>query len=89
LENKLTLYPGRSLILNIGLDGSGVHRGSMKGYFGTMADRPIAVNNLPIIENPQARAAVARFLSSQNMSMLKRVIKKFVYSFNSWVGWCA
>jgi hypothetical protein len=89
LENKLTLYPGRSLVLNIGLDGSGVHRGSTKGYFGTMADRPIAVNKVPIIENPQARAAVARFLSSQNMSIPKRVFKKLLYSFkSSWMGRC-
>ena len=86
LENKLTLYPGRSLVLNIGLDGSGVHRGGTKNYNGNITDRPIIINSLQIIENIQAREAVARFLSSQQISMPKRIIKQFVHSVNDLLG---
>ena len=33
LKNKLTLYPARSLVQNIGFDGSGTHCGSEVDYF--------------------------------------------------------
>ena len=32
LKNMLTLYPGKSLVLNIGFDGSGLHSGKSKMF---------------------------------------------------------
>lgn len=43
LKNKLTLYPGTSLVCNIGNDGSGTHCSSNDTYIVGLAQQPIPV----------------------------------------------
>jgi hypothetical protein len=76
LENKLTLYPGRSLVLNIGIDGSGTHREATDIFSGNLAGHPVEVGGIPITENLQARTAVVRFLGSHKKPVVLRAIKK-------------
>jgi hypothetical protein len=61
LQGKLTLYPGKSLVYNIGMDGSGIHCSSTSRFAGEIADRPIAVHKMALIENADARSAIADF----------------------------
>lgn len=61
LRNKLTLYPGRSLVTNIGLDGSGTHSGVSDRWQGPLAENEPSVGGIPVEENQPARAAVADF----------------------------
>lgn len=65
LLGKLTLYPGRSLVQNVGTDGSGTHSG---WAFGTrresVATAKVQVNRLPLIEDALARREFERFFRS-------------------------
>lgn len=81
LANKLTLYPGESLVNNIGLDGSGTHGGLKddinKG--GRLEDIKIKVNKIEIKEDLFARSAVIRYFKSHDSYWAKglRYLKSF------------
>lgn len=62
LRNKLTLYPGRSLVQNIGFDGSGTHGGAVNSFAVRLADRPVTVSAIPVEEDRRVRAALVAFL---------------------------
>jgi len=68
LKDKLTLYPGRSLVSNIGFDGSGTHgRGTGRIINQDDAKKAeVAVEKIAIEENLGARLAVIDFFKSQN-----------------------
>jgi hypothetical protein len=51
LKDRLTLYPGRALVCNIGLDGIGVHCGSSIDFPNELADSPIPVRKIPVKVN--------------------------------------
>lgn len=56
LANKLTLYPGRSLVVNIGTDDSGTHfQTGTNVFLGALTDRPIRVARTELSESQQAR----------------------------------
>lgn len=61
LQDKLTLYPGRSLVNNIGHDNSGTHCAVNHIYDITLASQPVTIHNIPIVENTSAHAAYVRF----------------------------
>lgn len=63
LRGMLTLHPGRSLVRNIGLDGSGVHCDDPL-WAGEVADRCPDLN-ISVAESADARATVARFYRSR------------------------
>jgi len=75
LNNKLTLYPGKSLVRNIGTDSSGTHCGTTDVFSGEIVDYPLAVVGLPITESIEARSAVSRYLRSTKPTVLQRAIK--------------
>lgn len=74
LARRLTLYPGRSLVHHIGGDGSGTHCGSTSRLDVELADRPVAVEEIPLTENSQAREKVREFLTTLKPSLLERII---------------
>jgi len=39
LVNKLTLYPNKTLIYNIGFDGTGVHSGSVNVFSNALTNK--------------------------------------------------
>jgi hypothetical protein len=58
INEKLVLYPRRSVTSNIGFDGSGTHGGQSGGYRGVRtADQPIAVSPTDMQESILARQA--------------------------------
>jgi hypothetical protein len=59
---KLTLYPGRSLVQNIGFDGSGTHGGDDRSFSAKLSDRPVRTAAVPVEEDRNARAALVAFL---------------------------
>jgi hypothetical protein len=61
LMDRLTLYSGRSLTRNIGMDGSGMHAGATSAYEGEAADSPIELSEVPLEEDAVARARIASF----------------------------
>lgn len=66
LLGKLTLYPGRALVQNIGFDGSGAHGGEVNSFATVLSDRPVVVAPIVVKEDPTARAALAAFLMTLN-----------------------
>ncbi len=62
LKDRLTLYPGRSLVENIGHDRSGTHCGNSDEFRPRLSQTPITLERQPFVENREARAAFARFL---------------------------
>lgn len=64
LRGMLTLHPGRSLVCNIGHDGSGTHSGQHDVFATMMATAPVRVERRPLQEDKAARAQVAAFMRS-------------------------
>ncbi len=81
LKNGLTLNPAKSLIHNIGHDGSGVHSNIEKTYFVNINKN--IIGNFPTIiqENKQAYQLIKTFLSKRKGTIFKRVLK---FVFQSW-----
>lgn len=64
VRGMLTLYPGRSLVQNIGTDASGTHKDDTHDFHVETASTPVLVSRLPLFESPVARAAFIDFLSN-------------------------
>jgi len=86
LKNKLTLYPGKSLINNIGFDGSGTHCSGISKVGGEIAvdNIQIKIGQIEVRENPEARWAVINYFKSQNglairsLRYLRMILKKII-----------
>lgn len=78
LNNQLTLYPGKSLVQNIGVDGSGTHSGRNDKWDVQLAAtcpdfRPNAIG-----EDENARAAFAGFFREmRSVPFTRRILNKF------------
>jgi hypothetical protein len=80
LQDKLTLYPSRSLVYNTGMDGSGVHCAATTQFGTTIAETPIIVDKIAVAENVDARMAIAEFFRRSRrrspLSLMKRLARK-------------
>jgi hypothetical protein len=76
LKDKLTLYPGRTLVLNIGNDGSGTHCSTTEDYSGMLSGDPIGIGRIPVQEHAEARNLFARFLRLSRPSLPVRVLRR-------------
>ena len=80
LKNKLTLYPGRSLINNIGSDGSGTHRSKKDFNQINVENNKIELKKIELEEDTAARLAIANFFKSRTSlwNRLKKRLKKLI-----------
>jgi hypothetical protein len=78
LKDKLTLYPGRSLIHNVGADGSGIHCSETANFSGELAKTPISVKNVAVEEALIARQLFAQFHRRTRPSLPVRVANKVI-----------
>lgn len=79
LENMLTLYPGKSLVSNIGHDGSGIHSAKTSHLDVKLCDERVVVNKIPICEDQYSRAWFKQFLwrhHSSPLAIIKRIFRK-------------
>lgn len=74
LQNKLTLYPGRTLVKNISSDVFGTHTGSLAEYHSEFAENDPVVGNMPVIESVPAREAFKDFFRRIHVPVWKRAI---------------
>ena len=65
LKGLLTLYPGRSLVQNIGLDGSGTHCGTSTAYTTEHNVQPVAVQRIALVESSSAKRLIAKFFRKE------------------------
>jgi hypothetical protein len=75
LCNSLTLYPGQSLVNNIGNDGSGTHSSPTRSFDQIASDKPVNLQRIPIEESVVARGAFVAYFKSQH-SLAQRVRRK-------------
>jgi hypothetical protein len=81
LNNGLVLYPSKSLVENIGHDGTGVHSNIEDIYQVTVSREPIEDYPDKIEENEDAYAAILHFFKHRKGSLLDRG-KRFLI--NKW-----
>jgi hypothetical protein len=81
LADRLQLFPGRSLVSNIGFDGSGTHSGESNAYDVELDEIPVRVKRIALQENEQARAALIEYhrrtrrsISTRALSRLRRLL---------------
>jgi putative methyltransferase (TIGR04325 family) len=65
LANKLTLYPGRSLVHNIGNDSSGTHCGESAALDAKLSATPICLDDVVVEESSQAKKAIEDFFRAK------------------------
>lgn len=75
LKDRLTLYPGRSLVHNIGNDSSGTHCSETGAYSGELSSKPVQVELIRAEENIFARDQIKSFFHATQPSILVRIIK--------------
>lgn len=78
LQNKLTLYPGTSLIQNIGLDNSGTHCAPTTQFDTEVQTRQITLREIEMKESAVARRAVERYFQTIKPAPLKRLLSNIV-----------
>ena len=77
LANKLTLYPGRSLIKNIGNDDSGTHCGVSNKFDVQPSQSPIDLSEIQVESSEIARTAFIEFFDQLNQqSTLRKLLSK-------------
>ena len=78
LADKMSLYPGVSLVQNIGFDGSGRHSAVSDAFNTRLAAAPVRVGRLEPTECFEARAALIRYYRSRKPGFLKRVFRRLL-----------
>jgi hypothetical protein len=76
LKDKLTLYPGRSLVHNIGNDALGTHSIRTEVYNVDLSADPIRIAEIPIVEDPHCVALIEDYLRSTSTSRKIRFFSK-------------
>lgn len=77
LADKLTLYPGRSLVQNIGNDASGTHCGVSQNWDTSVSESPINLDHTPVQDSPQARRAFENYFRKNHSGIIGRVRRRF------------
>ena len=78
LLNKVTLFPGQSLVQNIGVDSSGTHCDSVDFFLCTLSERSIAVGGIEVRENDKAFHLVKGFFWRRRIrSVLRTIVNPF------------
>jgi hypothetical protein len=76
LRGMVTLYPGRSLVDNIGNDASGTHSGTSSAFRVPVAIEAIRLARLPPVEDRTAAEAVARYFRASRGSGIGRWFRR-------------
>lgn len=77
LNDKLSLYPWKSLTMNIGIDGSGTNRGVIDYYRTELVDEPITIHDIPVLENEHAVMEIGRYLRRKRFNIVNRALEYF------------
>lgn len=85
LKNKFTLYPGKSLVLNIGNDGSGEHCGVTDKFSSDVAMLPVCLDGVVVEENEYAFRMFEEYFNNQKIGFrgrIKSAIRKIARRFS-------
>lgn len=79
LADKLTLYPGRSLVHNIGNDGSGTHCGNNSTHDAALSNSLINLSGVEVKHSELGFFAFERFFRRSKITLLSKVRHRFKY----------
>jgi hypothetical protein len=80
LADKLTLYPGRSLVQNIGNDNSGTHCGDAIHHDVEVSTSPIDLSAVAVTESALGRAAFEHFFRKAQGSIVSQLLRRIKHS---------
>ncbi|MCK5460337.1 glycosyltransferase [Candidatus Parcubacteria bacterium] len=75
LKNGLCLHSNRSLVQNIGFDGSGINCSQNNEYDTKLSDKTIKIEKQILSENTQARKTAKKFYKKKT-GLIRRIINK-------------
>jgi hypothetical protein len=78
LKEMFTLYPGRSLVANIGNDATGTHHGLTDDYNVVLSSLPVVVERHSVEESQDAREAFKKFNLQKRPSRFLNRIKRMI-----------
>jgi hypothetical protein len=82
LFNMLTLYPCKSLVNNIGMDGSGTHCSASNSFSNLVFNERIPVKKIPLLESSLAHEAIRNFhKESRKFRRIKFIINKIFQAY--------
>ncbi|MCD6067577.1 MAG: glycosyltransferase family 2 protein [Bacteroidetes bacterium] len=78
LAGKYCLYPGVSLVKNIGTDGSGIHSGFSDRHDVQLSQKKIRVEKIPVKEDRNAKESVKKYFTTLGAKpgMMKKIKDK-------------
>lgn len=79
LKDKLTLYPGKSLIKNIGNDNSGQHSIETSIFDPIMLENYVDLKKIDIIENLEAKRKIELYFKKTNKNILIKGFNHFAF----------
>lgn len=74
LKDRLTLFPGRSLVQNIGTDSSGIHSGKTNDYRTDIDLKPVHLERLKLEENDYALTVLQNYYNSIRIPFYKQIL---------------
>ena len=80
IKDKLTLYPGKSLVQNIGMDGTGTHCSETTHFTeaDVLSHRRIALHRVAIGHNDAAYDQICSYFAARKKSLMHRAMDKIV-----------
>lgn len=75
LKNKYTLYPGKSLVLNIGNDGSGTHCRETEVFSSELCNDITKISLITVEDNQQALLAIEDYFRMQKNGFMVRFLQ--------------
>lgn len=81
INESLTLYPGRSLVKNIGTEGDGTHVKKTDVYNTQISCSKIRLGGIPLEQNENARKIIEDYRLSINPNFLSRYLKYVRHKF--------
>ena len=77
LQNRLTLYPNKSLVKNVGLDGFGTNCAQSENFDVEISDRRVCGFGIELQESEQAYLQFQKFFLKLNRRRWNRIFKRF------------
>lgn len=76
LAGKMTLYPGRSLVHNIGNDNSGTHRGDTQEFNSVLGQARTDLNDIEVLPSQEGRQIFEEFFRQGQHGYFSRLIHR-------------
>jgi hypothetical protein len=74
LKDKLTLYPGCSLVNNISSDSLGTHTKHLAAFQSALSPVRLSVGDVPVEDHPEARRQFEQFFQSLRVPLYKKIL---------------